>query len=125
MVSRADASGVADFLGGQDFSPEAPVVFLTGAGISAESGIPTFRGPEGYWRVGSRNYQPMELATRGAFDGLHLRAGQSPARLYQIHGNIDDCRSARGAFVAGNATALVPEVVAGLGQALGPDGGSG
>jgi NAD-dependent deacetylase len=117
-----------------------PVVFLTGAGISAESGIPTFRGSEGYWRVGSRNYQPMELATRVAFDempeevwrwylyrrsvcrgaepnaahralvevegvlgdrfllvtqnvdGLHLRAGQSAERLYQIHGNIDYCR---------------------------------
>jgi len=25
------------------------VVALTGAGISAESGIPTFRGREGYW----------------------------------------------------------------------------
>jgi NAD-dependent deacetylase len=43
-------------------------VFLTGAGISAESGIPTFRGPEGYWRVGSRNYQPTEMATRAAFE---------------------------------------------------------
>ena len=29
------------------------VVALTGAGISAESGIPTFRGEEGYWVVGS------------------------------------------------------------------------
>ena len=119
---------------------DGPVVFLTGAGISAESGIPTFRGSEGYWRVGSRNYQPMELATRAAFDempdevwrwylyrrsvcraaqpnqahralvegeqllgdrfllvtqnvdGLHLRAGHSEDRLYQIHGNIDFCR---------------------------------
>src|ERR1017187_4141744 len=44
-----------------------PVVFLTGAGISAESGIPTFRGPEGFWRVGSRNYQPTEMATAVAF----------------------------------------------------------
>jgi NAD-dependent deacetylase len=44
-----------------------PIVFLTGAGISAESGVPTFRGPEGYWRVGSRNYQPTELATAAAF----------------------------------------------------------
>lgn len=26
------------------------VVVLTGAGVSAESGIPTFRGPGGYWR---------------------------------------------------------------------------
>ncbi len=113
------------------------VVFLTGAGISAESGIPTFRGPEGYWTIGSRNYHPTELATRAAFermprevwswylfrrgtcraaapnaahlalaeleraigdrfllltqnvDGLHLRAGSSLARTYQIHGNID------------------------------------
>jgi NAD-dependent deacetylase len=119
-----------------------PLVFLTGAGISAESGIPTFRGPEGYWRVGSRNYQPTELATAAAFgrmpeeiwrwylyrrgvcraarpnpahaalveaegafgarfllvtqnvDGLHLRAGNSLARTYQIHGNIDFVRCA-------------------------------
>lgn len=43
------------------------VVALTGAGISAESGIPTFRGPEGYWTVGSRVYQPEELATWRTF----------------------------------------------------------
>lgn len=46
------------------------LVFLTGAGISAESGIPTFRGPEGYWRVGSRNYHPQELATGAAFRAM-------------------------------------------------------
>jgi NAD-dependent deacetylase len=45
-------------------------LFLTGAGISAESGIPTFRGPEGYWTIGSRHYRPMELATREAFDRM-------------------------------------------------------
>jgi NAD-dependent deacetylase len=44
------------------------VVALTGAGISAESGIPTFRGVEGYWTVGSRNYMPQEMATREMFD---------------------------------------------------------
>jgi NAD-dependent deacetylase len=44
------------------------VVVLTGAGISAESGIPTFRGTEGYWVVGSRNYMPQEMATREMFD---------------------------------------------------------
>jgi len=43
------------------------VVVLTGAGISAESGIPTFRGPGGYWRVGSVDYRPEELATLAAF----------------------------------------------------------
>jgi NAD-dependent deacetylase len=121
-----------------------PIVFLTGAGISAESGIPTFRGSEGYWRVGSRNYQPTEMATALSFaampeelwrwylyrrgichaaapnaahqalvgleerlgdrfllvtqnvDGLHLRAGSSEARTYQIHGNVDLCRCRSG-----------------------------
>jgi len=119
-----------------------PVLWLTGAGISAESGIPTFRGEEGYWQVGSRHYQPQEMATWRSFcrmpdevwawylyrrsvcraadpnsahraladleealgdgfclvtqnvDGLHLRAGNSLARTYQIHGNIDYMRRA-------------------------------
>lgn len=39
------------------------VVVLTGAGISAESGIPTFRGAGGLWK----NYRPEELATPEAF----------------------------------------------------------
>ncbi len=39
------------------------VVVLTGAGISHESGIPTFRGPGGLWR----NFRPEELATPQAF----------------------------------------------------------
>jgi NAD-dependent deacetylase len=46
------------------------VLALTGAGVSAESGIPTFRGEEGYWRIGSRNYFPEELATRAAFERM-------------------------------------------------------
>jgi NAD-dependent deacetylase len=46
------------------------VVVLTGAGVSAESGIPTFRGKEGYWTVGAREYHPQELATREAFDSM-------------------------------------------------------
>lgn len=118
------------------------VVVLTGAGISAESGIPTFRGEEGYWTVGSAVYRPEEMATSIAFqrmpvdvwqwylyrrtvcrraapnpahqalvtleqglgnrfrlitqnvDGLHLRAGNSQERTYQVHGNIDFMRCA-------------------------------
>lgn len=36
---------------------------LTGAGISAESGVPTFRGKGGLWR----SYRPEDLATPQAF----------------------------------------------------------
>jgi NAD-dependent deacetylase len=46
------------------------VIILTGAGISAESGIPTFRGKDGYWTVGSKVYHPQELATWAAFQEM-------------------------------------------------------
>jgi NAD-dependent deacetylase len=39
------------------------VLVITGAGVSAESGIPTFRGKDGYWR----NLDPAQLATPEAF----------------------------------------------------------
>ena len=39
-------------------------LFITGAGVSASSGIPTFRGNDGFWAVGSKNYTPQEMATR-------------------------------------------------------------
>ncbi len=116
---------------------------LTGAGISAESGIPTFRGPEGFWTIGSKNYTPQEMATFAMFsqnpeavwawylyrlgvcltaqpnpahfalveiekilgdsftlitqniDNLHLAAGNSEKRTYQIHGNIQKVRCSK------------------------------
>ncbi len=64
------------------------LVFLTGAGISAESGIPTFRGEEGYWRVGSKNYHPQELATRAAF----MRMPEEVWRWYLYRRTV--CRAA-------------------------------
>jgi NAD-dependent deacetylase len=41
------------------------LVVLTGAGVSAESGMPTFRGEDGFWR----KYNAMDLATPEAFAG--------------------------------------------------------
>ena len=39
------------------------VTVVTGAGISADSGVPTFRGSEGLWRT----FRPEDLATPDAF----------------------------------------------------------
>jgi len=40
------------------------IVVLTGAGISAESGLAPFRGASGLWK----NFRPEDLATPEAFD---------------------------------------------------------
>jgi len=40
------------------------VAVLTGAGISAESGVPTFRGTDGLWK----NHRAVDLATPEAFE---------------------------------------------------------
>jgi NAD-dependent deacetylase len=110
-------------------------VVLTGAGISTESGIPDFRGPQGVWtrdpeaekraniqyylanreaRVASwknRRNSPLleaqpnaghlalaELERKGKLhtlvtqnvDSLHVKAGNSLARLIEIHGTVRD-----------------------------------
>jgi NAD-dependent deacetylase len=41
----------------------ASLTVLTGAGVSAASGVPTFRGPGGLWR----SFKPEDLATPQAF----------------------------------------------------------
>lgn len=46
---------------------EQNTLYITGAGVSAESGIPTFRGEDGFWTIGSRNYTPQEMATRAMY----------------------------------------------------------
>lgn len=90
------------------------VVAFTGAGISTDSGIPDFRGPEGVWtrrdaglppprwrvppgRVGpnASHLALVELQRLGKLrflitqntDGLHRRSGVRPELLAELHGN--------------------------------------
>jgi NAD-dependent deacetylase len=58
LSDQAAATAVREWM-----SAAASVAVLTGAGISAESGIPTFRGPGGLWR----SYRAEDLATPQAF----------------------------------------------------------
>ena len=50
------------------------ITVLTGAGISAESGVPTFRGSGGIWR----NYQVTDVATPQAF-------ARDPELVWEFH----------------------------------------
>src|SRR6218665_2351385 len=75
------------------FDKSKSVVVLTGAGISAESGVPTFRGPGGFWR----KYRSTDLATPQAFNKdpslvwqfyeyrRQLVATKSPNRAHQVN----------------------------------------
>ncbi len=47
----------------QHMQSASRITVLTGAGVSAASGVPTFRGKEGLWKT----YSPQELATPEAF----------------------------------------------------------
>lgn len=98
-----------------------PVVF-TGAGISTESGLPDFRGPDGLWTRRDKGLPPkpsdrpwesvdpneghfaiVELQKLGKLnflisqnvDNLHLKSGIRPELLAELHGNISKLRCSR------------------------------
>ncbi|XP_077450704.1 NAD-dependent protein deacylase sirtuin-5, mitochondrial [Stigmatopora argus] len=58
----------------EHFSKASNIVILTGAGVSAESGVPTFRGKGGYWR----KWQAQDLATPEAFS-------RNPSRVWEFY----------------------------------------
>ncbi len=60
------------------------IVVLTGAGISVESGIPTYRDDNGYWTKGSENYRPQEIATRAFFDKNPTEQWKRNFRIAQL-----------------------------------------
>lgn len=61
IMAARPSSDMAKFR--EIFSKAKHIVVLTGAGVSAESGVPTFRGAGGYWR----QFQAQDLATPEAF----------------------------------------------------------
>ena len=53
-------------------TPDARITVLTGAGVSAASGVPTVRGADGLWK----NFRPEVLATADAF-------GRDPSLVWE------------------------------------------
>ena len=98
------------------------LVVLTGAGISTESGLPDFRGPDGVWTRRDKGLAPkpmskswdsvepntghlaiVELQKLGKLyflisqnvDNLHLKSGIHPDLLAELHGNTTKLRCTR------------------------------
>jgi len=96
------------------------LVVFTGAGISTESGLPDFRGPDGIWTRQAKGLptkprdfssaEPnaghmaiVELQKLGKLsflisqnvDNLHLRSGIRPDLLAELHGNVTKLRCTR------------------------------
>jgi NAD-dependent SIR2 family protein deacetylase len=96
------------------------LVVFTGAGISTESGLPDFRGPDGIWTRQAKGLPtPMrdfssaepnanhlaivELQKLGKLDflisqnvdNLHLKSGVRPELLAELHGNVVKLRCTR------------------------------
>ena len=96
------------------------IVVFTGAGISTESGLPDFRGPDGIWTRQAKglptkarpfdSVEPnmghmaiVELQRLGKLsflisqnvDNLHLKSGIRPDLLAELHGNVTKLRCTR------------------------------
>lgn len=72
LTMARPSSSMADFR--KLFAKANHIVIISGAGISAESGIPTFRGAGGYWR----KWQTQTLATPEAF-------AQNPSLVWEFY----------------------------------------
>jgi NAD-dependent deacetylase len=105
------------------------VVVFTGAGISTESGIPDFRGPNGLWTrrdkglptndstqdwsraepneghmaiVELQNLNKLKFLISQNIDNLHLKSGIRPELIAELHGNLTKLRCVRCEFTMDN-----------------------
>ena len=103
------------------------LVVFTGAGISTDSGIPDFRGPDGLWTRREKGLPaewkdfPIAVPNEGHqaivelqklnkitflisqnVDNLHMKSGIRPELLAELHGNITKVRCARCEFMMDN-----------------------
>ena len=116
---KADLDNRINALAAWMFESRHLVVF-TGAGISTESGLPDFRGPDGVWTRRDKGLETewpnlsvaepnaghlaiLELQELGKLkflvsqniDNLHLKSGIRPERLAELHGNSARLRCTR------------------------------
>lgn len=98
------------------------LVVFTGAGVSTESGLPDFRGPDGIWTRQEKGLPPpattrpwtevepnpahyairalqdlgkLKFLISQNVDNLHLKSGIRPELLAELHGNITKLRCQR------------------------------
>jgi NAD-dependent deacetylase len=100
--------------------PVRQIAVLTGAGISAESGLPTFRGEDGLWqgRDPATFFTPESLPERPRecwelFDALRTRAAQA---------GPNDGHRALAALQQSHAVTLITQNIDGLHQRAGSAG---
>ncbi|XP_064332282.1 NAD-dependent protein deacylase sirtuin-5, mitochondrial isoform X3 [Camelus dromedarius] len=72
LTMARPSSDMADFR--KIFAKAKHIAIISGAGVSAESGIPTFRGAGGYWR----RWQAQDLATPQAF-------ARNPSQVWEFY----------------------------------------
>jgi NAD-dependent deacetylase len=80
-----------------------PLAVLTGAGVSAESGLSTFRGPGGFWE----GHRAADLATPEAF-------GEDPVRVWRFYewrrARVREARPNAGHEALARIETLLPEM---------------
>jgi len=118
MAAKGDLDYRVRMLAQLLYESRYPVVF-TGAGISTESGLPDFRGPDGLWTRRDKGLPAkptvrkwdsvdpnaghlaiFELQEMGKLkflisqnvDNLHLKSGIRPELLAELHGNVAKLR---------------------------------